>query len=176
MKAEALMQRAARIALLSLDVDGVLTDGRIHVDDDGREARVFHVLDGAGIKLLQRERIEVAWITGSRAPAVAHRAKQLGVLHLVLGAEDKLAPWQALRRSLGVAPEDCAHMGDDLPDVPVMRACGFAVTVPHATDAVKAHAHYVTAREGGWGAVRELCDLLLEARVAHGAAAARSMP
>ena len=164
MKPGDLPLRLSKIRLLTLDVDGVLTDGRIQVDDDGRETRVFHVLDGIGIKLLQRKGIEVAWITGSRAPAVAHRARQLAVTHLAMGADDKLAPWQALCRSLGLDPQACAHMGDDLPDLPVMQACVLAVSVPHATAVVRAHAHYVTLREGGMGAVRELCDLLLAAQ------------
>jgi 3-deoxy-D-manno-octulosonate 8-phosphate phosphatase (KDO 8-P phosphatase) len=159
-----LVARARRIRLLSCDVDGVLTDGRIYVDDHGHEFKAFSALDGVAVHLLARAGIVVAWITGSAAPAVAHRAQQLRIPHLVLDAHDKLTPWEKLRAELGFAPEQCAHIGDDLPDVPVLAACGLAVTVPHAPAAVRAHAHYVTTREGGSGAVRELADLLLAAQ------------
>ena len=156
-----LAARARRVKLLSCDVDGVLTDGRIYVDDHGHEFKAFSALDGVAVHLLARAGIVVAWITGSAAPAVTHRAQQLRIPHLVLDAHDKLTPWEKLRAELGLAAEQCAHIGDDLPDVPVLAACGLAVTVPHAPPAVRAHAHYVTTRDGGAGAVRELADLLL---------------
>jgi len=142
----------------------VLTDGRIFVDDLGHETKAFSALDGVGMHLLGQAEIVVAWITGSPAPAVEHRARRLKVPYVLLDIADKLAAWNTLREKLGMAPEHCAHIGDDLPDVPVMRACGFAVTVPHAPAAVREHAHYVTSREGGQGAVRELAELLLAAR------------
>ena len=156
--------RARRIRLVTLDVDGVLTDGRIYVDDDGREFKAYSALDGQGIKMLQHAGIEVAWISGSVAPSIRHRAGHLGVAHVVLGASYKAAPWEALRASIGVAAEACAHIGDDLPDVPLLAACGFAVTVPHAPESVRRHAHYVTRREGGAGAVREVAELILAAQ------------
>jgi 3-deoxy-D-manno-octulosonate 8-phosphate phosphatase (KDO 8-P phosphatase) len=161
---DALLARARRIRFLSCDVDGVLTDGRIYVDDHGHEFKAFSALDGVALNLLARAGIVVAWITGSKAPAVTHRAQQLRIPHLVLDAHDKLTPWERLRSELGVSSNECAHMGDDLPDIPVLAACGLAVTVPHATAAVRAHAHYVTSREGGCGAVRELADIILAAR------------
>ena len=161
------MVRARHVRLLTCDVDGVLTDGRIYVDDHGHETKAYSALDGVGIGLLQRAGITVAWITGSSAPAVTHRARRCNVIHVVLGAEEKLAPWQALRTQLGLAAEDCAHIGDDLPDLAIFHACGFAVTVPHAPAAVREHAHYVTARDGGAGAVRELADLILAAQGRH---------
>jgi 3-deoxy-D-manno-octulosonate 8-phosphate phosphatase (KDO 8-P phosphatase) len=158
------MSRARRIRLLTCDVDGVLTDGRIYVDDDGREFKAFSALDGVGLNLLARGNVMVAWITGSAAPAVAHRARQLHVQYVILDTSDKLRAWDALRADLGVEPDECAHIGDDLPDIPVMAACGLAVTVPHAPAAVRAHAHMVTARDGGQGAVRELAEMLLAAQ------------
>jgi len=158
------LARARRVRLLTCDVDGVLTDGRIYVDDDGREFKAFSALDGVGLNLLRRANVTVAWITGSAAPAVAHRARQLDIQYVILDAADKLASWSALRADLGMAPEQCAHIGDDLPDIPVMAACGFAATVPHAPDAVRAHAHLVTSRDGGSGAVRELAELILRAQ------------
>ena len=114
-----LLARARRVRLLSCDVDGVLTDGSIYVDDHGHEFKAFSALDGVAVNLLARAGIVVAWITGSAAPAVTHRAQQLRIPHLVLDAHDKLTPWQRLRSELGFAPDECAHIGDDLPDIPV---------------------------------------------------------
>ena len=159
-----ILARARRVRLLTCDVDGVLTDGRIYVDDQGRELKVFSALDGVAMHRLAAAGIVVAWITGSGAAAVAHRARQLRVAHLVQDAQDKLGPWQRLRTELGFAAEACAHIGDDLPDLPVLAACGLGATVPHAPPALRAHAHYVTTRDGGSGAVRELADLILSAQ------------
>ncbi|MEP7181766.1 MAG: HAD-IIIA family hydrolase [Betaproteobacteria bacterium] len=168
--------RARGIRLVTLDVDGVLTDGRIYVDDHGREMKAFSALDGVGMKMAMHAGIEIAWITGSNAPAVAHRARQLGVHRVVLGAENKVAPWERLRAELGLPPAACAHVGDDLPDVALFARCGLAIAVPDAPAAVQARAHYVTRRPGGRGAVREVCDLILAAQgallpqqAAHGA-------
>jgi 3-deoxy-D-manno-octulosonate 8-phosphate phosphatase (KDO 8-P phosphatase) len=158
------LPNAQGIRLLTCDVDGVLTDGRIYVDDDGREHKAFNALDGVGLKLLMQAGITVAWITGSRAPVVLHRARSLGVARVIQGAEDKLVPWQALVRELDLAPVACAHIGDDLPDIPILARCGFAVSVPHAPEVVRAQAHFITHREGGMGAVRELCEMILAAR------------
>jgi 3-deoxy-D-manno-octulosonate 8-phosphate phosphatase (KDO 8-P phosphatase) len=151
--------RARRVRLLSCDVDGVLTDGRIMYCDNGSEIKSFSCLDGVGIKLLQDSGAVVAWITGSSAPSVTIRARVLGVTHVVLGAANKLEPWEQLRRQLNFAPEQCAHIGDDLPDLPILLRCGLAVSVP-----MQQHAHYVTRAHGGGGAVRELCELILSAQ------------
>jgi 3-deoxy-D-manno-octulosonate 8-phosphate phosphatase (KDO 8-P phosphatase) len=163
MSAEIALQ-AREIRLLTCDVDGVLTDGRIHVDDEGHEFKSFSALDGVGLKMLMHAGITVAWITGSNAPAVLHRARALGVARVMQGAQDKLTPWEALRRELALLPAACAHIGDDLPDVPVFVRCGFAVSVPHATASVRARAHFVTGRDGGMGAVREVCEMILAAQ------------
>ena len=157
-------RRAGAIRLLTCDVDGVLTDSRIYIDDHGRETKAYSSLDGHGLKMLMHAGIAVGWITGSKAPAVMHRARQLGVAHLLQGADDKVTPWENLRAELGLAAEQCAHVGDDLPDVPLFNRCGLAVAVPHSPPAVAARAHYVTRRDGGFGAVRELCELILEAQ------------
>ena len=159
-----LLSRARRVRFLSCDVDGVLTDGRIYVDDHGHEFKAFSALEGVAVNLLGRAGIVVAWITGSAAPAVAHRAQALRIPHLVLDAHDKLTPWERLRGELGLTAAECAHIGDDLPDIPLLAVCGLAVTVPHAPAAVRKHAHYVTRREGGSGAVRELADIILFAQ------------
>ena len=159
-----LAARARRIRLLTLDVDGVLTDGRIYVDDAGHEFKAYSALDGQGIKMLQQAGIEVGWISGSTAASIRHRAIHLGVAHVLLGASHKAAPWEQLRAALDVPADACAHVGDDLPDVPLLAACGLAVTVPHAPESVRRHAHYVTRREGGAGAVREVAELILSAQ------------
>jgi len=159
-----LHERARRVKLLTCDVDGVLTDGRIYVDDLGHETKAFCALDGVAMHLLGRADILVAWITGSPSESVVHRAKRLGVEHVFRGSDDKLPSWERLCATLGVSPSACAHIGDDLPDLPLMRACVLAATVPHAPDIVKLSAHYVTSREGGFGAVRELAELILVAQ------------
>jgi len=159
-----LRQRASRIRLLTCDVDGVLTDGTIYVDDHGHEFKAYSALDGQGIKMLLRAGIVVAWITGSAAPSVRHRAQRLGVAHVLMGLEHKSEAFESLRRSLALPPEACGHVGDDLPDVPLFVACGFAATVPHAPESVKRHAHYVTRRGGGSGAVREVAEIVLTAQ------------
>ena len=159
-----LHERSQRVRLLTCDVDGVLTDGRIYLDDQGRESKAFSALDGIGMHMLADAGIIVAWITGSSAPVVAHRAAQLNVPHVIQDAADKLEAWRRLIAVLRVAPEECAHIGDDIPDLPVLSACGLAATVPHAPAAVRAKAHYITSREGGAGAVRELAELILAAQ------------
>jgi 3-deoxy-D-manno-octulosonate 8-phosphate phosphatase (KDO 8-P phosphatase) len=159
-----LMARARTVRLLSCDVDGVLTDGRIYVDEDGRELKAYSSLDGFGIKMLERAGVIVAWITGSTSPSVAQRAANLGVERVIQGADDKLAAWQRLRRELSFSPEQCAHIGDDFPDLPVIVRCGFGATVPHSPEPLRRQALYVTHAAGGRGAVREVAELILAAR------------
>ncbi len=161
---ESIAQRARGIRLLTCDVDGVLTDGRLYYGDDGTEMKAFCSLDGVGLKMLASVGITVAWITGSNASSVAHRARALGVRRLVQGSEDKLAPWEQFRSELDLPPAACAHVGDDLPDLPLLLRCGLGVSVPHAPLAVRERAHYVTRRDGGAGAVREVCELILIAQ------------
>ena len=163
-KAADLTLRMRGIRLVSCDVDGVLTDGRIYVDDHGHEFKAYAAHDGVGLKMLQHAGIHVAWITGSRAPGVMHRARQLGVHHVVQGAEDKVTPWDRLREELQLPAAACAHVGDDLPDVPLFNRCGLAIAVPQAPQAVRDRAHYVTRCDGGQGAVREACELILAAQ------------
>ena len=159
-----LASRMRAIRLVTCDVDGVLTDGRIYVDDHGHEFKAYSAQDGQGLKLLLHAGLQVGWITGSKAPGVTHRARQIGIQHVVQGAEDKVTPWEQLRAELRLPAAACAHIGDDLPDVPLFNRCGLAVAVPHAPAAVRARAHYVTRNDGGRGAVRELCELILAAQ------------
>lgn len=164
MPAPELIARARRIRLLSCDVDGVLTDGRIFVAEDGRELKVYSCLDGLGMKWLERSGVVVAWITGSKTPAIAQRARTLGIARVILGAENKLDPWERLRTELSLEPDECAHIGDDLPDLPLILRCGLGATVPRAPEPLQRRAHYVTRTEGGAGAVRELAELILSAQ------------
>jgi len=153
--------RLARIRLLLLDVDGVLTDGRIIYDSQGVETKAFDVKDGHGLKLLQRAGIAVGIITGRQSPVVDIRARELGIEIVYQGAKDKLVPFGEILAKLGLTAEEVAYVGDDLPDLPVMRRVGWAAAPSDAIEEVKPYAHYVTVRPGGRGAVREVCDLLL---------------
>lgn len=161
---EALQNRAANIKLLIMDVDGVLTDGRIFIRDNGEEIKAFHTLDGHGIKMLHQCGIQTAIITGRDAPSVAIRAQALGIAHYFKGIHDKKAAYAQLRQAANVSENECAYIGDDVVDLPVMVRCGLPVAVPEAHDAVLAHAAYITRKNAGQGAVRELCDLILQAQ------------
>jgi 3-deoxy-D-manno-octulosonate 8-phosphate phosphatase (KDO 8-P phosphatase) len=156
--------------LLVLDVDGVLTDGTLYFSSTGEEIKAFNIQDGLGIKLLQASGVAVAIITGRQSRALELRAENLGVRHLYQSAEDKLTAFGGLLSTLALVPAAAACMGDDLPDVPLMRRCGLAVSVPDAPTIVQCHAHYVTRKAGGRGAVRELCELLMDA---HGTLTSR---
>ena len=152
------------IGLVSLDCDGVMTDGRLYYGDDGAQMRAFHVRDGVGIKMLMAAGIAVAFISGSRTAAIERRARDLGVAHCLTGIEDKLAAIRALCAGLGIGLDAVCHVGDDVNDLPVMARVGLAATVFDADPAVRAAARIVTARRGGDGAVRELAERLLDAR------------
>jgi len=154
--------RILPIRLMIFDVDGVLTDGRVIIHDDGSETKAFDVQDGHGIKLLQRAEIDVALITGRYCRAVEQRAAGLGIERVHQGIHRKLDAYEKLLIETGLEDEQVGYMGDDLIDIPVMRRVGWAVTVPNAVSQVLPFAHYVTAARGGFGAVREVCDLLLQ--------------
>ncbi len=151
-----------RIRLLLLDVDGVMTDGRIIFDNAGGETKAFDVKDGHGLKLVQRAGIQVGIITGRQSNIVARRAADLGIELVFQGAKDKCLPFQEILQKLALTPGEVAYVGDDIVDIPVMRQVGFAATVADAIDEVKPYAHMVTKRRGGRGAVREICDFILK--------------
>jgi len=157
----------AKIELVLLDVDGVLTDGRLFFSARGEAQKAFHVRDGHGIKLLMKSGVAVAVASGRRSPAVTARMRELGVRHLVQGCADKLETLRDLAERLGVDPLACACLVDDTPDLPLMTAVGFAAAVADAHPLVLSAAHWVSAQPGGAGAVRELADLLLRARAAR---------
>jgi len=159
-----LRSRARPIRLLLLDVDGVLTDGRLYFGPKGEALKVFHVLDGHGIKMVRRAGIEVALLSGRRSDAAYHRARELNLSHFFEGLRDKVAILEDLRQRLKLTLPEVAMVGDDLVDLPVMSRVGLAVAVADAVPEVKAAAHWVTSLPGGRGAVREVCDLLLKAQ------------
>ena len=157
-------QRAQAIRLLLLDVDGVLTDGRLYFDAKGETLKVFHVRDGHGIKMAQRAGIEVAFLSGRRSDAAFHRAKELGITKFYEGLRDKVVVLEELLEALRLSPQQVAAVGDDLVDLPLLARVGLAVAVADAAPEVRAAAHWVTTLPGGRGAVREVCDLLLKAQ------------
>jgi 3-deoxy-D-manno-octulosonate 8-phosphate phosphatase (KDO 8-P phosphatase) len=156
--------RAKRVRLAIFDVDGVLTDGTIFIGARGEAFKAFNILDGHGLKMLREAGVATAILSGRKHGAVDHRAKELSIDHVIQGRSEKVPEFEKLVKRLKLRDEETAYMGDDLPDLPVLRRCGFAVTVPNAVEAVKSEAHYVTRATGGRGAVRELCELILAAR------------
>ena len=156
--------RARKIKLIAFDVDGVMTDGTLYLADDGQEYKGFNSLDGHGLKMLKSTGVELAIITGRSSRVVENRAKNLGITLIHQGAHDKLAVYESLCRELHLQYEDTAFMGDDVVDLPVMRRAGLAIAVPAAPELVKAHSHYITTRAAGHGAVREACELLMQAQ------------
>ncbi|OEU72798.1 MAG: phenylphosphate carboxylase subunit delta [Desulfuromonadales bacterium C00003093] len=156
-------EKLAKIKLLLLDVDGVLTDGRIIYDNQGNELKAFDVKDGHGLKLLQRAGIKVGIITGRKSDVVARRAAELGIEILYQQALSKLDPYREILADQGLSDEQVAYVGDDIVDLPILRRVGFSVTVADAVPDLLPLVDYVTVRSGGRGAVREVCDLLLQA-------------
>ena len=154
----------AKIRLLILDVDGVLTDGRLYFGARGEALKVFHVRDGHGIKLLMAAGVAVAAVSGRRSGAVAARLRELRVPHVVQGCNDKVAALQRLTQRLDLDPLSCACICDDTPDLPLMSAVGMAGAVADAHPVVLSAAHWIARANGGQGAVRELCDAMLRAR------------
>jgi 3-deoxy-D-manno-octulosonate 8-phosphate phosphatase (KDO 8-P phosphatase) len=160
---EGLQRKAMAIKLLVLDVDGILTDGRMLYSTDG-ELMAFHILDGHGIKLALRCGLSLAIISGRESVMVARRARELGVQEVHQRVLDKLPVFETLLQRKGLTAAQVAYMGDDLPDLPLLRRAGLAITAPGAVDEVRAAAHYITRRGGGEGAVREVIELLLKAQ------------
>lgn len=165
-----LRARAIRLALF--DVDGVLTDGRLYYGPSGEAMKVFNILDGHGLRMLAQSGVATGLLSGRRSEAAAARAAELGMAHVILGVDDKLAHFERLRAELGLAAAQCAFMGDDLPDAAVLGRCGLAAAVANAVPEVKAIAHLVTRNSGGNGAVREFCEFVMRAQGTLGGAAA----
>ena len=153
----------AGIRLVAFDVDGVFTDGRFYLSDDGVESKAFHTQDGFGIRKLINAGIEVAVISGRRSGAVERRMAELGVAHVVQGCRDKVAALDDLLATLRLTSEQCAFVGDDIPDLPLLQAVGFSIAVANAVPEVRELCDYTTTATGGAGAVREVCELVLGA-------------
>lgn len=157
--------RASAIKLLVLDVDGVLTNGQVFIGDSGKESiKSFDIQDGLGIKLLEKIGVHTAIITGRSSKMVLARCEELGIKHVHMGVEDKALALGKVLHSLGLKSADCAVMGDDWPDLQMMKDAGLRVCPAQGHEAVKETAHYVTNKSGGNGAVREVCDLILKAQ------------
>ncbi len=159
-----LQQRAKAIKLAIFDVDGVLTDGRLYFLPDGNEFKTFNTLDGQGIKMLIASGVRTAIISGRSTPVVEKRANNLGIQHLYQGREDKLVVLDELLGELGLNYAQVAYLGDDLPDLPVIRRVGLGMAVANAAGFVRQHAHGVTEARGGEGAAREFCELIMRAQ------------
>ncbi|WP_058535628.1 3-deoxy-manno-octulosonate-8-phosphatase KdsC [Legionella saoudiensis] len=159
-----LIEKAQKIKCLICDMDGVLTDGLLYIDNHFNELKTFHIHDGVGLKLLMTVGIEVAVITGSRNAVVDHRMQQLGIKHYYKDQLNKQETYEQLKKTLNLEDEQFAYIGDDLPDIPLIQKVGLGVTVANAVPAVKEIAVWQTELPGGRGAVRELCDLILNAQ------------
>jgi 3-deoxy-D-manno-octulosonate 8-phosphate phosphatase (KDO 8-P phosphatase) len=156
------IEKIKALKLLILDVDGVLTDGRLFFDQHGNEYKCFHARDGHGLKLLRQSGVEVAVISGRNSNSVALRMQSLGIEHVYQGHENKRAAFKEILQILQLNPYQAAHVGDDLLDLPIMTQVGFAIAVHDANFAVKRYADWCTSTPGGGGAVREVCDLIMQ--------------
>jgi len=158
------LRRARAVRFMAFDVDGVMTDGRLWYGPAGEQLKAFHVADGLGIKLLARAGIATAILSARASRALARRARELGIDHVVMGAEEKHEAFTRLLARVRVDAAAAGYMGDDLVDLPVLRRCGFACAPASAQALVRAHAHYVSRARGGEGAVREACEFVLRAQ------------
>jgi 3-deoxy-D-manno-octulosonate 8-phosphate phosphatase (KDO 8-P phosphatase) len=156
--------RWAKVRLFAMDVDGILTDGTVAISSDGTETKTFCITDGLGLILVRGSGIETAWISGRQSVTTTLRAAELKIPHVIQGRHDKLAALSELASVLGIPLGECAYMGDDFIDAPAIAAAGIGITVPTALPAALAAADYLTERNAGYGAVREVCDHLLLAR------------
>ncbi len=157
-------EKLSKIKLLILDVDGVMTDGRIIMDDEGHELKSFNVRDGHGIKILQRYGVWVAILTGRQSKVVEYRAKDLEIKDVYQGALNKKEVFEKILKKHKLSAEEVAYLGDDIVDIPVLKRVGFSAAVADAMDVVKESVDYVTRNRGGRGAVRELCEMILQAQ------------
>lgn len=156
--------RAAKARLAVFDVDGVLTDGSLRYGSDGEHEKVFNTLDGHGLKMLAESGVTLAIISGRSSAALARRAKDLGILRLHMGIADKRKVFDDMVADLSISPAECAGLGDDVVDLPFLMRCGFAAGVPACPAYMRGYLHYVTTAEGGRGAVREFCELIMHAQ------------
>ncbi|MBX3709203.1 MAG: HAD-IIIA family hydrolase [Gammaproteobacteria bacterium] len=161
---QTIIEKAKTIRLLVLDVDGILTTGRIYYGSNAFEMRGFHIHDGLGIKLIQKTGVMVAIISGKHSDIVAKRLHDLDVQHVYLGHEIKLPAYEDLKHKLQIKDHEIAYMGDDLPDLPLLRRVGLSITVPQAPASIKQYVDLITKKKAGKGAVREVCELIMQAQ------------
>lgn len=161
---QTVIEKAKRIRCVICDIDGVMTDGLIYLDNHANELKAFNIQDGLGLKLLMSAGIDVAVITGSVNAVIEHRMKQLGIKHYFKGQIRKLAAYQDIKTRLNLSDEQFAYIGDDLPDLVVMKEVGLAIAVANAVKQIKDSADWQTELPGGRGGVREACDLILNAQ------------
>jgi 3-deoxy-D-manno-octulosonate 8-phosphate phosphatase (KDO 8-P phosphatase) len=159
-----ILEKARRIRLVIFDVDGVLTDGGLFIDCDGREHKVFHSRDGHGMKMLQESGVRIGVISGRNSGSVEHRMSGLGIDLVYQGWQDKLPAFEQLRKELGLDASEIACVGDDVVDLPMLRRCGLAIAVKDAHELVREHADWITPSRGGRGAARDVCELIMQAR------------
>ncbi|MFK8067328.1 MAG: 3-deoxy-manno-octulosonate-8-phosphatase KdsC [Gammaproteobacteria bacterium] len=159
-----IIQRATKIKLIAFDVDGILSDGRLILGDKGEEFKAFYTQDGQGLVMLLKAGFELAIITGRSSTIVEERMRELGIKHVYQGVSDKLTVFKKILADTGYSPDQAAYMGDDLPDVPVIKYVALGVTVADAHDFVQQHADLITKNCGGRGAAREICDLIMDAQ------------
>lgn len=157
-------ERAKNIKLVIFDVDGVLTAGILSYGNDGIEVKNFHVHDGQGIKLLKQSGVDVGIITTCRSSIVKKRMQDLGIDHLYQDQVDKLPAYEDLKQKLNLSDEQIAYVGDDLPDLPMLKRVGLAITVSNAPKIIQQHTHWITKAKGGKGAAREVCDFIMQAQ------------
>ena len=156
------------IRLVAFDVDGVFTDGRFYLSDAGVESKAFNTQDGYGIRRLLDSGVAVAVISGRSSAAVEQRMQELGVRHVFQGCSDKVSTFEQLLAELGLQAANAAYVGDDIPDLPLLQTAGVSIAVANAVPDVKAVCDYSTAASGGYGAVREVCDMILKGNAAEG--------
>lgn len=159
-----IIDKAKRIRLFILDVDGVLTSGTIYYGTQGAEMKGFNILDGLGIKLLQRSGVVMGVISAKNSEPVARRLRELEIEHAYLGQNDKLPAYEDLKKKLNLTDDEIAYMGDDLPDLPILRRAGLAITVPNSSESMRQHVDITTVNAGGQGAVREVCEFIMKAQ------------
>ena len=157
-------EKLKRIRMLMLDIDGVMTDGRIIMDDEGRELKNFNVREGHGLKVMQRYGIKVAIITGRQSNLVRHRAKEMDIKDVYQKVFNKKEVFEKILKKHKLSPDETAFIGDDIVDIPVLKRVGFSVAVADAVDVVKKQVDYITSHKGGKGAVREVCEMILKAQ------------
>ncbi len=159
-----ILRKAEQVELVIFDVDGVLTDGRLYVTENGEEIKAFHSRDGHGMKMLKNSGVQLAIITGRTSKIVSHRMQELGIELVYQGRQDKYPAFEEILKTRGLNPEQVAYVGDDVVDLPVMRRVGLAIATQDAHPFVKQHAHWQTPNMGGRGAARDVCELIMEAK------------